>query len=148
MRTILVIIIALCVAPAVAYACRCLKPQVAEAADRAKVVFAGTISDVRKTTICNPQRPKQCDTELTYTVKVDGVFKGSVDKIVKINPGGRGLQTSCHTSLGSKVKNTRWLFFMSSPKQPFFLLLCDGTQRATDVAIETITKKLGTPKAP
>ena len=144
---IVVILAVLCTSYAIAVACRCLTPSLGDAADHAKVVFVGTITNVRKSTTCDPKRPKLCTTSVTYTVKVDSVFKGTADKVVQINPA-RGQLTSCHTSLGTKVKDTRWLFFLSSPKQPFFLHLCSGTQRATDEAITTITKKLGAPTAP
>src|SRR5512134_3736298 len=100
MRYVCLALLVLCLGHAVAYACRCVTPSLDGAASNAKVVFAGTITNVRKTTTCDPKRPTRCTTSITYTVAVDSVFKGSVEKVVQINPARDGLRSSCHTSLG------------------------------------------------
>ncbi|HEY5924627.1 MAG TPA: hypothetical protein VIV11_23270 [Kofleriaceae bacterium] len=142
-----VVIVVLCLSYAVVHACKCSKPSVASAAAQAKLVFVGTITKQHEAKSCAPNHPTWCRSSFTYDVSVEGVFKGTVDKAVTVDAGhGRG---DCSPgALAKKVEGSRWLFFTSTAKQPLFIHMCGGTQRATDKAIAAVTKKLGAAKAP
>jgi hypothetical protein len=141
-------ILVLCIVPALAFACQCVTPSLANAAKHANVVFFGTISAVHELKTCEPNHPTRCSTGVVgYDVTVEGVFKGKVGATAKLDPNGGG-STCAPGSLGKNVKGTRWLVFTSSTQEPFSLHICSGTQRVTAKAIAALTKQLGTSKTP
>jgi hypothetical protein len=147
MHRLLVAMVALVVSSRPADACKCATPSLATAAARAKIVLVGTIAKVNEDRRCDPRHPTWCTSSFTYEVTVEGVFKGSAGKTIRIDAGhGRG---DCSPgSLGKHAVGQRWLVLSTSTQAPLFIHMCGGTQRATTANLDTLAKQLGAPKAP
>ncbi|HEY5924630.1 MAG TPA: hypothetical protein VIV11_23285 [Kofleriaceae bacterium] len=143
MRTLLLLLAGTALAPPpLAEACDCSGMTLARARDRASVAFIGTITKRQDSKTCTT--PKQCERVHTYTVKVDGVYKGKVGKTVTVEtrPDGK-----CGAFGDLRTLGKQWLFF-SQTAEPYRLSVCNGTTVATKVRLAEANKQLGTAESP
>ena len=137
--------IILCASP-LADACVCATT-IAKAKDASSVVFIGTITKQRQSKSCDATLKPACGSVFTYTVAVEGIFKGSVGKTVTVKSGRA--KGTCSTGLAHRAPTgTKWLFFSKSAAEPFELHICGGTFQVTPKLNDFVTKELGAPKAP
>jgi hypothetical protein len=128
MRTlILLLAIALPVRDAVA--CRCVPAGAVTGARESPIAFLGRVVHEHKR-----------DDSYSYTVAVEGVWKGKVAATVEIEAG---------TAMGDcsigRLRGERWLFITNERLRPS---LCGGTQPATAAVIDEMTKAFGAPAHP
>ena len=147
LRYLLVVIAgAALLASPLADACVC-STTIAKAKDASSVVFIGTITKQRQSKSCDTTQKPACGSVFTYTVAVEGVFKGTVGKTVTVKTGRA--KGSCSTGLAHRAPTgTKWLFFSKSAAEPFELRICGGTFQVTTKLSDFVTKELGAPKAP
>ncbi|HEY5924629.1 MAG TPA: hypothetical protein VIV11_23280 [Kofleriaceae bacterium] len=133
-------------APPLADACVCTI-NIAKAKDASTVVFIGTITKQKESKSCDAIQKPACGSVFTYTVAVEGVFKGTVGKTVTVKSGRA--KGTCSTGLiGRHGKGNKWLFFSKSAAEPFELRICGGTLQITPKLNDFVTQELGAPKAP
>ena len=119
----------------------------AKAKDGSAAVFIGTITKRTQAKDCDPKQKPSCVSVFTYTVAVEGVFKGSVAKTVTVNSGRP--KGTCSTGLAYRAPtNTKWLFFSKSSAAPYELRICGGTLQVTPKLNDFVTQQLGAAKAP
>ena len=129
------------IATPVADACQCVPPSLTRAVTRAKVAFVGTVTKEHKQRQCDGPR---CFDAYTYTVRVETVWKGTLDKTVTVDAGqGRDCTFG---RLASVPVGTRWLF-ISSHDAPVLARRCTGTQLATTEVLAAL-ERIGKPTRP
>ena len=138
-------------AAAPAHACSCIGLPIAAQARQADAVFVGTITNRIGPAIGAGGVWSSTD-PVTYTVAVDGVYKGSVRATEHVVSAASG------ASCGLEVKiDRRYVLFprvddraSTPPGGPEQLTgsLCDGTTRATPRVLGALQTTLGQPRPP
>lgn len=124
-------------------ACRCTDPGLAADMKNATSVFIATITDVTETKVCPPKGPQWCSMLYVHEATVEGVWKGSPGKTVKLDTGtGKG---DCSRG-GNLGKGKRWLIFARGDGPTLGVRICAGNQLATTAVIDQMTKRFGAPK--
>lgn len=111
-----------------AFACSCVMASTAEHAERADLVFTGTVTSV--------ERDRQT---ATYDVRVDRVFKGDLDN-GDVEIGSSGQSTACGVDL---PKSTEAVFFVTTEAEGLRMNACGGTTVATDTLKSEVSAALG-----
>jgi hypothetical protein len=142
MRTLLALVtLALPVRDAVA--CKCYPVELADAVDGAPVVFVGRLVHETKTPL-DPEackrKPADCSYSYSYTVAVEGVWKGKVAATVEIPTGTAGGDCTM-----GELRGERWLFVADDKLE---VRMCNGTQPATPAVVDKVQKVLGPPRRP
>jgi hypothetical protein len=126
-------------------ACSCIQASLADQAARATAVFVGKPLSATKRPIdaaeCAKRKPNRCYYSYTHRVRVEGVWKGAVPRVVTIHAGVGG--GDC--MFGDLGTEQRWLF-ITGPN--LSISICRGTQPATKTVLDEVRKLLGAPKAP
>jgi hypothetical protein len=144
MRIALVILAVTFGLQSVAYPCKCAEPALGDAVKRADAAFVGTITGVDKQATCRyPNHPDWCTHSYTYTIAVEGVWKGTVPAKVTLSTGsGTG---DC--SMGSLGSQKRWVFVANvRTGGKLAVRMCGGTRVATPATVAAMTKAYGAPK--
>jgi hypothetical protein len=74
----------------------------------ANSVFVATITDVKETKVCPAKGPQWCSMLCLHETTVEGVWKGTPGKTVKLDTGSGAGDCSRGGNLG---KGKRWLIF-------------------------------------
>src|SRR5262249_3182730 len=86
------------------------------------------------------RHPDDCRYSYSYTVAVEGVWKGKVAPIVEIPTGTAGGDCTM-----GQLRGERWLFVADDKLE---IRMCGGTQPATQAVLDRIAKALGPPRRP
>jgi hypothetical protein len=126
------------VGSAPAFACSCAAQSLAEHAEGADVVFAGTLTDA------DEARSMFDGDESTYTFEVDAVYAGDPAPLAQVVTASSG--SMC--GLEGLVEGDRYLVFAYADGDRLGASLCGGTGPATSEAETTVAEVLGPPVRP
>src|SRR5687768_11525966 len=96
-----------------AWACSCAAVTPEEHADSARVVFTGVAREVKRT-----------ETQLTVRFRVTRVYKGEVDRRVKVVTASNSAACGC-----SFKEDTQYTVFGTKRREPIPTNLCSGTKK-------------------
>jgi hypothetical protein len=116
-----------------AHACSCAPASVPEHAERADVVFVGTITTMES---------GPAGSNVVYGVEVDEVFKGDVTRETEVVTAGQS--TACGLTNLPQAKPL--IFFASPGAGGLRVNSCDGTGEALPTTMRAVTAALGEPR--
>jgi hypothetical protein len=123
-----------------AFACTCVRDDVASKAERADVVLSGTLTQVRREQ--TGDRPRLA--RLTYVVEVDRAYQGAVTReTVEITSSA----DTATCGLGRLTTDRRYVFFATARGSALSTNRCSGTGPASAGLVARVREVLGVGRA-